>query len=86
LILVLPDTKNTLFTIKFEGEICALLGTQPVTGGLDLLIHEGSDPAARHLVLAFSLKGQLKIGSDEDELVGLSGDLELASKETWNFL
>jgi hypothetical protein len=86
LILVSPDTKNVLYTIKYEGELCALLGTQPVTGGLDLLIHEGRDPAIRHLILGFSLVAQLKIGSDEAELAGLSLDLELASKETWNFL
>jgi hypothetical protein len=86
LILILPETKNTFASVPFTGELCALTGTQPITGGVDLLIHEGKDPATRHLVLAFSLPGKLKVGSDEAELVGLSGDLELASKETWNFL
>ncbi len=86
LILVLPKTKSTFATIAFTGETCAMLGTEPVTGHVDILIHEGSDPRVIHPGLVFSLPGGLKIGSNEASLEGLKLDLELQSKQTWNFL
>ncbi len=86
LILVLPKTKAAFATIAFSGTLCALAGTQPVTGHVDILIHEGRDPRVVHLGLVFSLPGGLKVGSDEASLEGLKGDLELESKQTWNFL
>jgi hypothetical protein len=89
LIKVLPQTKVTFSTIKFDnatGGACALLGVQPVTGGVDLLIHEGFDPATLHRVLAFSLTGGLKVGSSNAVLEGLEADLKLASGLRWNYL
>jgi hypothetical protein len=89
LIKVLPQTKTTFATIKFGnavGSECALLGTEAVTGGLDLLLHEGFDPATLHLALAFSLTGSLKIGSSNAVLEGLDADLRLASGLRWNYL
>ncbi len=86
IILLLPETKNVFTTIKFEGETCALLGVQPVTGHVHLLIHEGQDLALLHLVLAFSLVGALHVGSDEAKLEELDFDLALKSHLKWNFL
>lgn len=86
LILVLPTTKTTFTTIKFNGEKCALLGTQPVTGGASILIHNVTTSEPSHFVLAFSSVGGLKVGSDEATLKGVSGDLKLASGESWSFL
>ncbi len=86
LILILPETKTTFATIKFEGENCALLGVQPVTGGVHLLIDEGYLPKELHLVLAVTLKGGLKVGSSEALLTGLDADIRLQSGALWRFL
>ncbi len=83
LILVLPKTKNSFATIKFNGATCSLAGVQPVTGHAHILIHEGFDPAVVHRGLAL---GKLNVGNDEATLSGLVGDVELAEKQTWNFL
>jgi hypothetical protein len=85
-ILLLPQTKNTFFTFKFEGENCPFAGVQSVTGGLDLLIDEGYLPAVEHLVLSQILKGELKLGSSEVLLEKLDADMRLASGLPWNFL
>jgi hypothetical protein len=86
LILTLPLPSKTFAVIKFEGEVCALLGAQPVTGTADVLIHGGADAAVSHLILAFSLTGSLKLGSSAATLSGFDGDLRLASGQTWNYL
>jgi hypothetical protein len=86
LIKVLPLPSKTFAVLHFEGATCALLGSQPVTGTADLLAPSGKDPSVLQLVNAFSLPGSLKVGSSEGTLEGLSVDLQLASKETWNFL
>lgn len=87
-ILVLPETKNTFATIAFTtAEPCAFAGTtQPVTGDASLLIHNGIHPAVTQLVLAFSLKGALKLGSGEALLENADALIQLASGATWNFL
>lgn len=86
LVKVLPLPSKTFAALHFLGETCSLLGIQPVTGTADLLAPSGKDPAVLQLVNAFSLPGSLKVGSDEAELLGLSGDVQLASGKTWNFL
>ncbi len=86
LIKVLPLPSKTFAALHFLGATCALLGIQAVTGTADLLAPSGKDPAVLQSVNAFSLKGGLKVGSSEAELVGLSGDVQLASTKTWNFL
>ncbi len=86
LILLLPLPSKTFAVIPFEGEKCALLGNQPVTGDVDLLIHEGRDEKLLHLVLVLSLPGLLKVGSSEAELHGLDFDIRLASDLPWSFL
>jgi hypothetical protein len=90
IILLLPETKATFATIAFSGETCALLGTQPVTekaaGGVHLLIHHGQVFKLLHLVLAFSLPGALKVGSDEASLEGLDFDIALQSHKLFRFL
>lgn len=86
LILILPETKTTFATFKFEGEKCALLGTQAVTGGVHLLIDEGYLPKELHLILVVTLKGGLKVGSSEALLTGLDADLRLESGLLWRFL
>lgn len=85
-ILILPETKTTLATVKFTGSECPLLGTQPITGDLSLLIHEAEHEKLLHLILAFSLPKALRIGSDELDLLGFDFDLALASHELWSFL
>jgi hypothetical protein len=86
LVKVLPLPSKTFAVIHFLGETCALLGFQPVTGTADLLAPSGRDPAVLQLVNAFSLPGSLKVGSNEALLSGLSGDIQLVSGKTWNFL
>lgn len=85
-ILILPETKNVLATVKFIGTECALAGTQPITGDLSFLIHEASHEKLLHLILAFSLPKALHIGSVELDLLGFDFDLALASHELWSFL
>jgi hypothetical protein len=84
-ILLLPETKNTLATIKFEGETCAILGTQSVTGNASLLIHGALHEVLSHLVLAFSLPKALKFGSSEADLEKIDFDLVLSQHENWSF-
>jgi hypothetical protein len=86
LILVLPETKTTFATVKFEGATCALEGTQPIAGAAHILIHEAIHSLKRHRALAFSLAGLLKVGSSEAKLEGLVGDIELTSGLPWSFL
>jgi hypothetical protein len=89
LIKVEPATKTVFATIKFgsvtEGS-CAIEGGNAVTGGIDLLIHEGFHSAVTHRVLAFSLPGGLKVASNPASLKELVGDLKLNSGLPWNFL
>ncbi len=86
LVTVLPLPSKTLAAIKIEGAECAFAGVQPLTGTIDFLIDGGQEAAASHVVLGFSLKGALKLGSTEATFVGFTGDLKLASEQTWNFL
>ena len=86
LIKLLPLPSKTFALLHFEGETCALLGIQPVTGTLDLLAPSGKNPNVLQLVSVFSLTGSLKVGSSEATLSGLTGDVKLASGQTWNFL
>ncbi len=90
LILILPLPSKTFSVLKFEGATCALLGVQPITAAknpaIDLLVHEGGVPLLLHLVLAFSLKESLHVGSSEATLEGLDFDIRLANDETWAFL
>ncbi len=90
LILILPLPSKTFSVLKFEGEKCALLGIQPITANknpaIDLLVHEGGVPLLLHLVLAFSLKESLHLGSNEATLEGLDADIRLANDQTWAFL
>ncbi len=86
IILVSPKTKTTFITIQFSGEICALLGVQPVTGRVHFLIHEGFDERLSHTVLAFSLPGGLKAGSEEVSLHKFGVDIRLTSDLPWSFL
>jgi hypothetical protein len=83
---LLPLPSKTFAALHFEGEKCALLGVQPVTGTADLLAPAGKDPSVLQLVNGFSLPGSLKVGSSEGTLTGLRTDIQLESKETWNFL
>jgi hypothetical protein len=83
---LLPLPSKTFAAIHFEGATCALLGVQPVAGTADLLAPSGKDPSVLQLVNGFSLSGSLKVGSSEATLSGLRGDIQLESKETWNFL
>jgi len=86
LVKVLPLPSKTFAVIHFLGAKCALLGFQPVTGTADLLAPSGKDPSVLQKVNAFTLPGGLHVGSDEALLVGLSGDVQLASGKTWSFL
>jgi hypothetical protein len=86
LVTVLPLPSKTIAVIRFEGAECALLGAQPLTGTLDLLIDGGGEAAATHVVLGFSLKGALKLGSSEATFTAFTADLKLASEQTWKFL
>ncbi len=90
LILILPLPTKTFSVLKYEGEKCALLGVQPITAAknpaIDLLVHEGGVPLLLHLVLAFSLKESLHLGSNEATLEGLDADIRLANDQTWAFL
>lgn len=84
-ILLLPETKTTFATIKFNGATCALSGVQPVTGDASLLIHGALHEVLLHLVLAITLKGALKVGSDEAHLIKVGFDIALNSHLTWSF-
>jgi hypothetical protein len=86
LLLVLPETKATFATVKYDGNLCALESVATLTGGFHILVHEAIHSTKRKRALAFSLKGQLKDGSSEAELSGLVGDLELTSGLPWSFL
>ncbi len=86
LVTVLPLPSKTIAVLKFEGAECALTGSQPLTGTVDLLVDGGGEAAASHTVLGFSLTGALKLGSSEAKFTAFTGDLELASKQTWKFL
>ncbi len=90
LILILPLPTKTFSVLTFTGEKCALLGNQPITANknpaIDLLVHEGGVPLLLHLVLAFSLKESLHLGSGEATLEGLDADIRLANDQTWAFL
>ncbi len=83
---VLPLPSKTFMVFKLEGESCALVGTQPVTGSLDVLLPSGRDPGVLQLANIFSLPGSLKIGSSEASLAGSFGHAQLASKVPWGFL
>jgi hypothetical protein len=83
---LLPETKTTFATIKFIDAECALLGTQLVTGGASILVHEAAHEKIVHLGLAFSLPKALRVGSDEADLRGLSFDIALESNEPWSFV
>jgi hypothetical protein len=83
---LLPLPGNTFTVLSFLGETCALKGAQLVTGTLGLLIHQGFDPAALHLVLLSAPLGSLKVGPSPAAFLGFDGDLRLASGQTWNFL
>ena len=88
LIKLLSLPSKTFAVVKFEGESCALLGTQPVTetgANADILIDGGPDNGVSHLALAFSLTG-LKVGSSRAVLEGLDFDLKLTSGKEWRFL
>jgi hypothetical protein len=84
---ILPKTKTTFTTIKFEGEKCALLGTQPVTGKAKVLIPAGQEELAKQLVEAKVTAGssELKVGSSAAEIKG-SALVRLVSGATWSFL
>jgi hypothetical protein len=86
LLLVLPETKTVLATIRLTGEFCPIEGIQALTGGVEALIHEAIHPTRVKLALAFSLKGQLKLGVSEAELAELHVDLKLTSGLPWSFL
>ncbi len=83
-ILILPLPSKSFGAIRFEGETCALLGEQPVTGKASILIDDGA--VARATQLALISGSGLKVGSDEATLSGADVDLKLASGQTWNFL
>ncbi len=88
LILVLALPSKTFAVLHYEGEKCALLGIQPITGTgpvIDILLHEGHDPRVVHRGLLRSLPG-LKVGSSEAILTGLVDDAELTTGQEWNFL
>ncbi len=88
LILILPLPSKTFAVLHFEGEKCALLGLQPVTGTgpvIDILLHQGRDPHVVQRALVRSLPG-LKEGSSEATLAGLVDDAELTTGQEWNFL
>ncbi len=65
-----PQTKSTFATIKFNGETCALLGTQPITGTLGTVLPKGQEERTQQEVKASTTKGELKLGSNEAELKG----------------
>lgn len=86
LIRLLPLPSKTISVLRFEGASCALLGVQPVTGRIDLLLPTGKDPSVLQLILAYSLFEELRIGANEATLSGFTGDIKLTSGKTWNFL
>jgi hypothetical protein len=81
-----PKTKNTFATIKYEGEKCALLGTQPVTGKATVDDPTGQNEAELQIINAVTTEasGELKVGSSPAELLG-SALLKLASSSKWAF-
>ncbi len=66
--LFIPQTKTTFATVKFNGELCAVAGTQPITGKVDWLAPKGQEERTAQLLLVLALAGQLKIGSSEAHL------------------
>jgi hypothetical protein len=86
-ILILGLPSKTLATIKFEGEKCALLGTQPVTGkatiGAPTFEEERTSQEIESKITEAS--NELKVGSGAAELKGKQL-LRLASGESWSFL
>jgi hypothetical protein len=82
---LLPETKTTFATVKFNNEECALFGPQPVTGSASILVHGAAHETLTHLGLAFTLPKALKVGSDEAHLRGLSFDIALGTDEPWSF-
>ena len=84
-ILLLPETKTTFATFKFEGEKCPLAGVLPLTGSISLLIHGALHETLLHLVLAFSLPKALKVGAVESHLLELDFDIALLQHENWSF-
>jgi hypothetical protein len=87
LYLFLPKTKNTFATISYEGEKCALLGTQPLTGKFTVTAPTGQEEKTLQEIEAAVTEGssELKIGSSSAELKG-KALLKLVSGETWSFL
>jgi hypothetical protein len=86
LLKILPLPSKTFIILKWEGATCVFFGFEHITGTFDLLMDEGRDPKVLQQALAFSLKGSLREGEGEGTLTGLTGDIKLASGETWNFL
>jgi hypothetical protein len=83
----LPKTKTTIATIKFEGEKCALLGTQPVSGKIKMQGPTGGSEATLQLIEVNALEAteELKVGSSAAEFKG-KALLKLASGAPWSFL
>ncbi len=73
-----PQTKSTFATIKFNGETCALLGTQSITGTAGAVLPKMQEERTLQEVKASTTKGELKLGSNEAELKG-SALLKLAT-------
>lgn len=84
---VLPKTKTTLATIKFEGATCALLGVQPLTGKFLLNGPTGQEERTLQEIQAAATEesAELKLGSSSAELKG-EALLKLVSGATWSFL
>jgi hypothetical protein len=82
-----PETKTLFATLRFEGETCALLGVQPITGQGSALGPTNQDERtvqqANSTTTAAS--GELKVGSSAAAVTGI-GLGRLASTLTWSFL
>ena len=80
-----PKTKTILATIKFNGEVCALLGVQPVKGSMFVGFPAGQEERTLQEVRAeIPEVGELTLGSSGVVFTG-AALLELSSKQTIGF-
>jgi hypothetical protein len=72
------ETKTTIATIKYEGELCALEGIQPITGKASISLPRGQEGKTLQEIRANTTSGELKLGSNAATLKGVA-ELRLAS-------
>jgi hypothetical protein len=82
-----PETGTLFVNIPFKGELCAVVGTKPVTGKVTTLAPTGQDERVAQLLVANVAEGasEIFIASSAASFKG-SALLQLQSGQAWSFL